>query len=459
MNSRPLILSTKLTVKFTLVVLYLFSISVNAATINLVNRDGPNEGFNDGATPFANQTGNSGSTLGEQRFNVFRAAADYWEARLISDVPISIGINMDPLFCAPFSATLGQAGPENVFRNFENAPQADTWYVGAIANSLVGVDLDVTGDDIGATFNSSIDNNSNCLGNTNWWLGIDSPAVAGTISLFDTVLHEIGHGLGVLSLVNNGILFGGVSDAYTRNLYDETTNKFWPAMSNSERIDSSTNTGNLVWRGFNADTNSGHLTAGKTNGHIRMFAPNPFQPGSSVSHWDTSLSPDELMEPLATPTSDDRATVQLLKDVGWNIVEGPGEIGFVSAEVSVFEDQGAAILQVERTKSAQGAVSVRVDSSNLTALGGGVDYNSVVDQTLSWADGELGTKNVIVSVVDDQLPEPSSETALFSLSNVVGGAELTRTTTVLTIREPDEDDLLLQVVPAIVGALRRAKKN
>lgn len=55
-----------------------------------------------------------------------------------------------------------------------------------------------------------------------------------------------------------------------------------------------------------------------------MFAPNPFQGGSSVSHWDTSAFPNQLMEPAinadltheVTPPFD--LTFMLLKDIGWN---------------------------------------------------------------------------------------------------------------------------------------------
>ena len=60
--------------------------------------------------------------------------------------------------------------------------------------------------------------------------------------------------------------------------------------------------------GFNAGVNASQL---------RMFAPNPFQGGSSVSHWDTVVSPNELQEPILTATAEDYATYRLLEDVGW----------------------------------------------------------------------------------------------------------------------------------------------
>ena len=64
-------------------------------------------------------------------------------------------------------------------------------------------------------------------------------------------------------------------------------------------------------------------------GHPRMFAPNPVQGGSSVSHWDTVLTPSQLMEPNITsglshsvrPPQD--LTFSLLTDVGWCVSNCP----------------------------------------------------------------------------------------------------------------------------------------
>ena len=59
------------------------------------------------------------------------------------------------------------------------------------------------------------------------------------------------------------------------------------------------------------------------SGRPRLYTPNPFQGGSSVSHWDTSAFPNQLMEPnlssdlnhSVTPPQD--LTFSLLKDIGW----------------------------------------------------------------------------------------------------------------------------------------------
>jgi len=58
-------------------------------------------------------------------------------------------------------------------------------------------------------------------------------------------------------------------------------------------------------------------------GHVLMYAPNPFQSGSSVSHFDTSAFPNLLMEPaingdlthIVVPPTD--LTFTMLRDLGW----------------------------------------------------------------------------------------------------------------------------------------------
>ncbi|HVN76264.1 MAG TPA: PA domain-containing protein [Thermoanaerobaculaceae bacterium] len=59
------------------------------------------------------------------------------------------------------------------------------------------------------------------------------------------------------------------------------------------------------------------------SGRALMYTPNPYQSGSSVSHWDTSMFPNQLMEPNinsdltheVTPPTD--LTFPLLQDIGW----------------------------------------------------------------------------------------------------------------------------------------------
>src|SRR5262249_12625185 len=174
--------------------------AVHAATIVIVNNDGAGEGFNDG-TAVAPVGGNPGVTRGAQRINVFNQAAGVWGGILTSAVTIRVNSTFDPLApCNATSGVLGSTGTLGVFADFTGAPRSNTWYVGALANKLFGADLDPGTNDMQSRFNSDVDNNT-CLGTSNWYYGYDHNE--GTnIDLFAVVLHELGHGLGFASFVN-----------------------------------------------------------------------------------------------------------------------------------------------------------------------------------------------------------------------------------------------------------------
>src|SRR4051794_4380206 len=84
-----------------------------AANITIMNADPPGVGFND-ATPVAPVGGNTGTTLGQQRLNAFRAAADKWGATLSSTVTIRVNAVWTALTCTSTSAVLGSAGAGEV---------------------------------------------------------------------------------------------------------------------------------------------------------------------------------------------------------------------------------------------------------------------------------------------------------------------------------------------------------
>lgn len=62
-----------------------------------------------------------------------------------------------------------------------------------------------------------------------------------------------------------------------------------------------------------------HLAGANDSHQAMMFAPNPDQPGSSVSHWDVSAFPNLLMEPSANPdlSTNTDMTNSLFFDIGW----------------------------------------------------------------------------------------------------------------------------------------------
>jgi len=312
-----------------------------SASFTLINNDGAGEGFND-PTPVAAVSGNPGTTLGAQRVNVFNAAMQFWGSTLNSDVTIEVEATFDPLSCSPTSAVLGQAGPQTVHREFTGSIPG-TWYDQALANSIAKSDLSTGSSDISATFNPNLDSDPNCLGGQGWDYRIPG---TGSLSLYTVVLHELGHGLNFLSLADpqTGSLFLGFPDIYTTFLHDQGTDKAWTMMTDQERASSAIG-GSLFWTGSNAKSAATAipLTQGQngTTSNVALFAPNPVQLGSSVSHWDTTLAPDALMEPFATPSPLTNVTIGAFVDMGWTL-NAPSQPG-VNLSGTVKTSEGAPI--------------------------------------------------------------------------------------------------------------------
>jgi hypothetical protein len=293
-----------------------------AATMTVINNDPPGQGFNDPAvaTPVG---GNTGTTTGAQRLIAFQYAADIWAPLITSTIPIRIGGSFSPsLFCNATSAVLGAAGPTTVHRDFADAPLNKTWYVQALANSLNGSDLEPDDDDVEAVFNSDI-GTPGCLETSGWYYGLDGNPPPNQIDFVSVLLHELGHGLGFLSLVelSSGAKFFEFNDAYMVHLEDHTTGKTFPQMTNAQRASTIRSTDNLHWTGANVVFASADLTSGRDpNGHVELYAPNPAESGSSVSHFSDELAPNEIMKPSYTAANHDVGlALELMADLGWPV--------------------------------------------------------------------------------------------------------------------------------------------
>ncbi len=223
--------------------------SAQAATITIVNNDGVGEGFND-PTPAAPVGGNPGTTVGQQRLNVFQQAASVWGAILPSDVEIRVNAQFNPLSCTATSGVLGSCGATSIFRDFPNAPFTGTWYTKAEANKLAGYDLNPSSADISAQFNSNL-GTTGCLETSSWYYGFDHNEGASGIDLLAVVIHELTHGLGFICFVNlsTGQQYSNYPDVYERFLLDNGTGLRWTDETNPQRAASAINTYNLFWDG------------------------------------------------------------------------------------------------------------------------------------------------------------------------------------------------------------------
>jgi hypothetical protein len=344
--------------------------AAQGASITIQVTDGPAEGFNDPA-PFTPMGGNAATSVGQARLNVFNEAARIWGQLINSNVAIVVEASFDPQTCSAGTGVLGSAGPTWMFHDFSGAPLPGVFYPAALADALHGSNLAGTNanntqygfTDIAAQFNSNINGDATCLGGSHFYYGFDhqlgahaaqGPFVA---DLLGVVLHELGHGLGFVSIVDqtgNGLKPSGgaaLLSVFDQYVYDENQALFWPQMTAAQRTQSQIGSGGngnaaLVWNAAHVNAHLARQTSGLTlGGHARLYAPATFDASSSVSHWDSTSTPDLLMEPnysLRTGNHTD-LTVCVLYDLGWTGTRCPDQLGAVTQSLSV---KAGAVLNI-----------------------------------------------------------------------------------------------------------------
>lgn len=291
---------------------FLLAVPVGAfadATFTLVNLDPPDVGYND-PTPVSPVAGNPGTTLGEQRLNAVRYAAEIWGGLLDSNVDIRIAIST--IGGCVFG---GYTSVASVVRDFAGAPFPNTWYPIALANKLAGVDLCPEG----GSCTSSEDINILLARDCGWYLGLHS-VPPGTRDWVSLMLHETAHGLGFTTPMNifTGEKLMGLDDIYMRKLEDHETGKLYPNMTDGERLAGNMNPPNLHWIGPSVVAASGILSSGAhPSGHVEMLAySGGVIFGTSVYHFGAS-SPPQLMGPAVPPTQDVGLALEVMRDLGW----------------------------------------------------------------------------------------------------------------------------------------------
>ena len=303
-----------------------------------------NSGF-DSSTAVSAIDGNNGSTIGAQRKLSFIKAAEIITEALKSTVTIEVDASFSNLECNVNEAVLGSAGATNNIAygvDFDGLA-ASTYYPVGLANAISGSDLDPSGSDIVATFSRDL-GDADCLPSSGWYYGFgtldDSTQKTGFTSV---LLHEITHGLGFASLVNslNGAKPSNIDDVFSNHLFDKSTGLNFndDEETNQNRENASVSVNGLLWSGINTNAQAtGKLINGfdDINGNgifesgdkIQMYAPDSLESGSSVSHFNTDASPNELMEPSYTQTLYELGlAIYLLQDLGWSIVTEQQAIG------------------------------------------------------------------------------------------------------------------------------------
>ncbi|MGB7068505.1 MAG: hypothetical protein WBD22_03355 [Pyrinomonadaceae bacterium] len=390
-------------------------LSPDSATITIINNDGPGEGFNDTRPAFANpEGGNTGATRGEQRMNVFEFAAGIWGDFLDTSVPIQVRAGFDSMECGAGGAILGGAGPLTLHRDFTGAELPGTWYVGALANKQSGTDRS-TSPDLDAEFNVDIDDA--CLGaGTRYYYGLNSSVPSGRINLLATVLHEIGHGVGFISLVDEstGALFQGLPDIWARSMFDEATGAHWDQMTDSQRQASAVSNGGLKWDGPSVRLASGFLGGGSdSSGRVQLYAPSPLRIGSSVSHFSNAASPNLLMEPSINSglPIDLDLTRQLMRDIGWyrdtNTDGVPDTIGSVSPGAAFVTISSTANIRWINSGGFDRNVTIELSTDGGTTFPTTIIENAPNTGSYAWTVPNMPTNTARLRVREADFAAPS----------------------------------------------------
>jgi hypothetical protein len=283
-----------------------------AAAVEIIvgYEDGPTEGFND-------------PTFGSARKAAFQHALQLWGSWLGGMVPVQVRAKMDPLGGSSAGATLGYCGPDALWRDFPNAPLANTWYTTALANQIAGYDLEPDSLDFHMTLNSDIDGDV-VLGARKWYYGTDGQAGM-HFDFVSVVLHEFGHGLGFLTMTRkDGTLFQDAPDVYATQLLQPGVGPLID-MTVEQRA-AALVSDNLLW--------AGSAVQAKYGAPAPVFAPTDYRWGSSISHWDTSHTPHELMEPYYMgPNHDPGLAREAFLDIGWHAVGVPLPPGLLKLQL------------------------------------------------------------------------------------------------------------------------------
>jgi len=195
-------------------------------------------------------------------------------------------------------------------------------------------------------------------------------------------------------------------------------------------------------------------------GRPLMFAPNPFQSGSSVSHWDTSLFPNQSMEPNISSDLTHSVTIpqdlsfSLLRDVGW-VTDAATTLQFSAANYNVGEGGVSATVTVNRGGDTTGASTVDFLTSDGTATQS-QDY-VVASGTLSFTAGET-SKTFNILIIDDAFVE-ANKTLNVTLSNPAGAVLAAPSSATVTIMDNDTAGSISPAPKRFAAALDGAQET
>ena len=233
---------------------------------------------------------------------VVNFAASIWHTALNATKTITIKVKWESLECTSEGACV--LGSTSV--NMEGLGGYD--YPTSLANQLNDTDYSIN-PDITFTLNSEY---------PNFYVGLDGNCPSDKLDLVSVALHEIGHGLGFSSSVYSSLVYDGFGWNYYNSFIQIGDANGGTAMDDVA-WSTSVESNNLFWNGA-------HATAANGGDMPAIFAPDPFMPGSSISHFDDespSISSNILMRPALSGGqvihSPSVVDMGVLEDLGWSV--------------------------------------------------------------------------------------------------------------------------------------------
>ncbi|MBK6621696.1 MAG: hypothetical protein IPG32_12760 [Saprospirales bacterium] len=258
--------------------------------------------------------------------------ASIWEQHLSSAVPIKVNVLLVPVG----GAFLGFTMP-NGRKDFAGAPMEATFYPTCLANAITGTEINPGESDMDIVM----------AGDVAWYFGTDGEPPANKYDFVSVFLHEIGHGLGIVSLADSPAgegSFGHIDfsqfepfvPTFPIPQLDGLPGIFdrW-LVNGSEEILTDTGLFPNISAQLHAEFTSGMIYYNGPEGILangseqpKIFAPSTFSFGSSISHLDENTYPNASGNSLMTPyisigevEHHPGAIVRgILRDLGWNVL-------------------------------------------------------------------------------------------------------------------------------------------
>ena len=275
--------------------------TTGGATFEITYIDPQGSGFNDGAQ-------------GETRRRALEAAVLAWTKVIQGTVTIKVSAVMEQQDDGDGDAStslLASAGSTEMWLvDGKAVPSALAWQLTGKRNK------EAADSDIEVNVNSDI----------NWDYALNGVSARDKTSFVYTLIHEIGHGLGFLDTFDSetGELLNGIPSPYDMFISRGSSSPNLIKDHNLDRVLDDLVSDDLFFSGPAAVDASRRSI--KPLPMIKLYAPDPYEPGSSIAHVDQKTYADlktGLMTPADFGSGSDKIdilTLGIIKDMGYQLV-------------------------------------------------------------------------------------------------------------------------------------------